>query len=78
MILSGSQLEGRGSCYQMHRQKVLSPDHHMGMVEKPKTLKVPPLIEVLALAISPNMNKSIEISLTLGEYLGVIPSTNFA
>jgi hypothetical protein len=50
----------------------------MGKVEKPKTLKVPPLIEVWALARSPNMNKSIEISLTLGEYPGVIPSTNFA
>jgi hypothetical protein len=49
----------------------------MGRVENPETLKAPPLIEVWALARSPNTNKSIEISLTLGEYPGVIPSTNF-
>jgi hypothetical protein len=62
----------------MHRQEVISPNHHMGRVAKPETLKASPLIEVWALARSPNMNKSTEISLTLGEYLGVIPSTNFA
>jgi hypothetical protein len=50
----------------------------MGRVANPKTLKALPLTEVWALARSPNTNKSIEISLTLGEYLGVIPSTNFA
>jgi hypothetical protein len=49
----------------------------MGRVAKPETLKVPPLIEVWILARSKNMNKSIEISLTLGEYPWVIPSTNF-
>jgi hypothetical protein len=62
----------------MHRQAVVSLDHHMGRVEKPETLKALPLMEVWALARSPNMNKSTEISLTLGEYLGDIPSTNFA
>ena len=62
----------------MHGRAVVSLDHHMGRVEKPKTLKVPPLREVWALARSPNTNKSIEISMTLGEYPGVIPSTNFA
>jgi hypothetical protein len=61
----------------MHRQAVISPDHHMDRVENPKTLKVSPLMEVWALARSPNTNKSTEISLTLGEYPGVIPSTNF-
>jgi hypothetical protein len=50
----------------------------MGRVEKPKTLKAPPLTEVWVLERSPNTNKSTEISLTLGEYPGVIPSTNFA
>jgi hypothetical protein len=62
----------------MHRRAVVSPDHRMGRVAKPETLKVPPLTKVWALARSPNMNKSIEISLTLGEYSGDIPSTNFA
>jgi hypothetical protein len=61
----------------MHKRAVISPDHCMGRVEKPKTLKVLPLIEVWLLEGSPNTNKSIEISLMLGEYLGVIPSTNF-
>jgi hypothetical protein len=61
----------------MHRQIVIGPDYHMGRVAKPKTLKVMPLTEVWALAISPNMNKSTKISMTLGEYPGVIPSTNF-
>jgi hypothetical protein len=49
----------------------------MGRIENPETLKAPPLIEVWALERSPNMNKSIEISLMLGEYPRVIPSTNF-
>jgi hypothetical protein len=50
----------------------------MGRVAKPETLKSLPLTEVWVLARSPNNNKSTEISLTLGEYPGVIPSTNFA
>ena len=62
----------------MHRQAVISLDHRMGKVAKPETLKVQPLIEVWALARSPNTNKSTKISLTLGEYPGDIPSTNFA
>ena len=62
----------------MHMLAVISLDHRMGRVENPKTLKALPLTEVLVLARSPNMNKSTEISLTLGEYPGVIPSTNFA
>ena len=62
----------------MHRRAVVSPNHHMGRVAKPETLKVPPLMEVWALARSPNTNKSTEISLTLGDYPGDIPSTNFA
>jgi hypothetical protein len=49
----------------------------MGGVEKTKTLKPPPLTELWVLAIFPDMNKSTEISLTLGKYLGVIPSTKF-
>jgi hypothetical protein len=49
----------------------------MGRVAKPKTLKVAPLTDVWALARSRNKNKSKEISLMLGEYPGVIPSTNF-
>jgi hypothetical protein len=49
----------------------------MGRVEKPETLKAPPLTEVWALERSPNMNKSIEISLMLGKYAWDIPSTNF-
>jgi hypothetical protein len=61
----------------MHKRAVVSLDHHMGRVAKPETLKAPPLIEVWVLARSPNTNKSTEISLTLGEYPGVIPSTNF-
>jgi hypothetical protein len=61
----------------MHRREFISPYHHMGRVVKPKTLKALPLTEVWVLARSPNMNKSIEISLMLGEYPGVIPSTNF-
>ena len=61
----------------MHIGAFISPNHHMGRVAKPKTLKAPPLTEVWALARSPNMNKSTEISLRLGEYPGVIPSTNF-
>ena len=62
----------------MHQQAVVSLDHHMGRVAKPETLKEPPLTEVWVLARSPNTNKSTEISLMLGEYPGVIPSTNFA
>jgi hypothetical protein len=50
----------------------------MGRVAKPETLKEPPLTEVWALERSPNTNKSTKISMTLGEYSGVIPSTNFA
>jgi hypothetical protein len=61
----------------MHKRAVVSSDHHMGRVAKPETLKAPPLTEVWVLARSPNMNKSTEISLTLGEYPRVIPSTNF-
>jgi hypothetical protein len=61
----------------MHKQTVISLDYRMGRVAKPKTLKVPPLIEVWILERSPNMNKSTEISLMLGEYPRVIPSTNF-
>jgi hypothetical protein len=49
----------------------------MGRVAKPKILKKPPLTEVKALTRSPYMNRSPEISLTLGRYLGDIPSTNF-
>ena len=61
----------------MHRRAVISLDHRMGRVAKPKTLKAPPLTEVWVLARFPNTNKSTKISLTLGEYPGVIPSTNF-
>jgi hypothetical protein len=62
----------------MQMREVVSLDHRMGRVANPEKLKAPPLTEVWVLEISPNTNKSIEISLTLGEYLGVIPSTNFA
>ena len=61
----------------MQRRVVVSLDHHMGKVAKPKTLKSPPLTEVWVLVRYPNTNKSTEISLTPGEYPGVIPSTNF-
>jgi len=61
----------------MHMRAVASPDHCMGRVSKPETLKVLPLMEAWALARSPNMNKSTEISLMVGEYPGDIPSTNF-
>ena len=61
----------------MHKPIVISHIHHMGKVVKPKTLKVLPLRKVWILVRSPNMNKSTKISLTLGEYPGVIPSTNF-
>jgi hypothetical protein len=50
----------------------------MGRVENPETFKVPPLMEVKALLRSPDTNRSPEISLTLREYRGDIPSTNFA
>jgi hypothetical protein len=49
----------------------------MGRVAKPKTLKELPIIKVWTLARSPNMNKYAEIYPMLGEYPGVIPSTNF-
>jgi hypothetical protein len=62
----------------MHRRAIISLDYRMGRVAKPKNLKAPPLTKVWVLARSPNTNKSIEISLTLGEYPRVIPSTNFA
>lgn len=62
----------------MHKRAVVSLDYYMGRVAKPETLKAPPLTKVWVLARPPNMNKSIEISLTLGEYPGGIPSTNFA
>ena len=55
----------------MHEQEVVSLDHRTGRVAKPETLKASPLIEVWVLARSPNTNKSTEISLTLGEYLGL-------
>jgi hypothetical protein len=61
----------------MHKKTVVSLDHYMGRVEKPETLKVLPLTDVWILARFPNTNKSTEISLMLGEYPGVIPSTNF-
>ena len=61
----------------MQRRVVVILDHRMGKVAKPETLKAPPLTEVSALERSPNMNKSTKITLTLGEYPGVIPSTNF-
>jgi hypothetical protein len=61
----------------MQRRAIISLDHRMRRVAKPKTLKAPPLTEVWVLARSPNMNKSTEISLTLGEYPWLIPSTNF-
>ena len=61
----------------MHMRALVSQVHHMGNVAKPETLKAPPLTEVWILSRSPNTNKSTEISLTLGEYPGDIPSTNF-
>jgi hypothetical protein len=48
----------------------------MGKVENPETLKVSPLMEVKALARSPDTNRSLEISLMLRRYWGDIPSTN--
>ena len=62
----------------MHKREVVSQVHHMGRVAKPETLKVMPLTEVKALARSPDMNRSPEISLTLRRYRGDIPSTNLA
>jgi hypothetical protein len=62
----------------MHRRTIVSLDYCMGRVANLETLKLLPLTEVWILARSTNTNKSIEISLTLGEYPGVIPSTNFA
>jgi hypothetical protein len=47
----------------------------MGRVAKIETLKASPLMEVRALARSPDTNRSIEISLTLRRYQGDIPST---
>jgi hypothetical protein len=61
----------------MCRRVVVTPDHYMGKVANIETLKALPLTKLWVLEISLDTNKSIEISLTLGEYLGVIPSTNF-
>ena len=61
----------------MHRLTVVSMDYRMGRVAKPETLKVSRLTEVWILARSLNTNKFTKIYLTLGEYPGVIPSTNF-
>ena len=60
----------------MHRQAVVSPNHHMGRVAKPKTLKELPLMEVRALARYPYTNIYLEIYLMLRRYRGDIPSTN--
>jgi hypothetical protein len=49
----------------------------MGRVAKLETLKASPLMEVRALAISPD-TISLEISLMLRRYQGDIPSTNLA
>jgi hypothetical protein len=49
----------------------------MGRVANPETLKALPLIEVKALSISPDTNKSPKITMTLGRYRGDIPSTDF-
>jgi hypothetical protein len=62
----------------MHRRAVIIMDYRMGRVAKPKTLKALPLTEVWVLESSPNTNKPTEISLMLGEYMRVIPLTNFA
>ena len=62
----------------MHKQAIVSLDHRMGRVANYETLKVPLLKKVWVLERSPNTNKSTEISLMLGEYPGVIPSTNFS
>ena len=62
----------------MHRQTIISLDYRMGRVEKLETLKVSPLMELKALASSPDTNRSPEISLTLGRYRRDIPSTDFA
>jgi hypothetical protein len=43
----------------------------MGREENTKTLKVLPLTELKALAISLDMNRSPEISLILGRYRGI-------
>jgi hypothetical protein len=61
----------------MHKRAVVSQVHHMGKVAKPEILKAPPLMEVKELKISPDTNRSPEISLTLGRYRRDIPSTNF-
>ena len=62
----------------MQRRVVISLDYRMGRVAKPKTLKVPPLTEVKALARSPDTNRSPKISLMLGRYREDIPSNDFA
>jgi hypothetical protein len=49
----------------------------MGRVAKLETLKASSLTEVKALARSPDMNRSLEISLMLRRYRGDIPSTDF-
>jgi hypothetical protein len=48
----------------------------MGRVAKPETLKVPPFMEVKAIARSLDINRSLEISLIPRRYQGDIPSTN--
>jgi hypothetical protein len=61
----------------MHKREIISLDYRIDKVAKPETLKALPPIEVWILERSPNMNKFTEISMNLGEYPGVIPSTNF-
>jgi hypothetical protein len=48
----------------------------MGRVSNLENFKVPPLIEVKALARSPDMNRSPEISQTLRRYRGDMLSPN--
>ena len=60
----------------MHKRAVVSQVHRMGRVAKLETLKAPPLMEVRALARSPDTNRSPEIYLTLRRYQGDIPSTD--
>jgi hypothetical protein len=62
----------------MHMREFVIQVHRMGRVAKPETLKLMTLTEVKALARSLDMNRSPEISLTLGRYQGDIPSTEFA
>jgi hypothetical protein len=62
----------------MHMGAVGSQVHRIGRVENPETLKALPLMEVRALAISLDMNRSPEISLMLRRYQEDIPSTDLA